>query len=161
TFERTLISGNSRFDQYFYQNNKNALSSDEINGYNLFISNKTNCSQCHSGFNFSNYSFENNGLYENYADSGRMRLTNQESDRGLFKVPSLRNIEFTAPYMHDGSFQTLEQIIENYNNGGKSFKNKSKLIVPLNLSNQEKHDLISFLKSLSDYQFINNKKFKQ
>ncbi len=160
-FERSLISGNSRYDQYFFQNKKSVLSSNELNGLNLFMSNKANCAQCHAGFNFTNYAFENNGLYENYADSGRMRLTKLESDRGLFKVPTLRNIEFTAPYMHDGSLNTLEQIVEHYNGGGKNFLNKSNLIKPLNLSSQEKQDLVSFLKTLSDHSFINNKKFKQ
>lgn len=160
-FERSLISGNSSYDKYFFQNKKNALTANEIRGLNLFMGNKTNCSECHSGFNFTNYSFENNGLYENYADSGRMRLTKIESDRGLFKVPTLRNIEYTAPYMHDGSIQTLAQVVEHYNNGGKSFNNKSGFIKPLFLSNQEKQDLVSFLKTLTDYQFLNNNKFKQ
>jgi len=160
-FERSLISGNSSYDKYFFQNKKNVLTANEISGLNLFMGNKTNCSKCHSGFNFTNYAFENNGLYENYADSGRMRLTKIESDRSLFKVPTLRNIEYTAPYMHDGSFQTLEQVVEHYNSGGKSFYNKSGFIKPLFLSSQEKQDLVSFLKTLTDYQFLNNNKFKQ
>ena len=125
------------------------------------MSNKTNCSKCHSGFNFTNNTFQNNGLYETQADSGRMRLTKLESDRGLFKVPTLRNIEVTAPYMHDGSIQTLEQIIEHYNNGGQNVLNKSDLIKPMHLSIQEKQDLVSFLKSLTDHQFLNNINFKQ
>lgn len=160
-FERSFISGNSRFDKFYNQNMKNALTKTEIRGFNLFMSNKTNCSKCHSDFNFTNYSFQNNGLYDNYVDSGRMRLTKLESDRALFKVPSLRNVEVTAPYMHDGSFQTLEQIIEHYNSGGKNFINKSDLIKPLKLSQQEKQDLVNFLKSLTDYPFLTNKNFKQ
>lgn len=71
-------------------------------------------------FNFTNYAFENNGLYEVYADEGRYRLTGQEKDRALFKIPSLRNIELTAPYMHDGSFQTLEEVIDHYQTGKKT-----------------------------------------
>lgn len=159
-FERSFISGNSRFDEYFFQNKNASLTENEIKGLNLFRSNKTNCSQCHKDFNFTNYAFENNGLYEIYADSGRMRLTNLESDRGLFKVPTLRNIEFTAPYMHDGSIQTIEEVIEHYNSGGKNSVNKSEFLKPLHLSSEEKQDLVSFLKALTDYKFLNNKNFK-
>lgn len=155
-FERSFISGNSAYDQYAYQG-KPALSDAALRGMQLFNSSKTNCSQCHSGFNFSNYAFENNGLYVNYADSGRMRLTHLESDRALFKVPTLRNIAVTGPYMHDGSFKTLEAVIEHYNSGGKAHPNKNALIKPLGLSDQEKQDLVIFLHALTDYQFINNK----
>jgi len=160
-FERSFISGNSPFDKYFYQSQKSALSESEIKGMNLFMSNKTNCSKCHTGFNFTNNLFENNGLYENYKDIGRMRLTKLELDRGLFKVPTLRNVALTAPYMHDGSVYTLEQVIENYDKGGKAFINKSAILKPLYLTNYEKQDLINFLKSLTDEQFINNNIFKK
>ncbi|KAA5537506.1 c-type cytochrome [Taibaiella lutea] len=159
-FERSLISGNSRFDQYYYQNKKNALTANELNGMNLFFSEKTNCSGCHRDFNFTNYSFENNGLYLQYADSGRMRFTHVESDRDKFKVPTLRNIALTAPYMHDGSLKNLEAVIEHYNSGGVNHPNKSVLLKPLHLSAQEKQDLIAFLKTLSDDNFIRDKRFK-
>lgn len=159
-YERSFISGNSNFDKYFYQGNKNALSQSEIRGMNLFMGDKTNCSKCHNGFNFSNYAFENNGLYEDYADIGRMRLTHLEGDRARFKVPTLRNIAFTAPYMHDGSLKTLDEVVEHYNSGGKKHENKSLLIKELYLTNTEKEDLVAFLKSLSDYSFINNKNFQ-
>jgi cytochrome c peroxidase len=153
-FERSLISGNANFD-------KNKFSTSALNGKNLFMSNKTNCSQCHSGFNFSNYTFENNGLYINYADSGRMRLTQLETDRARFKVPTLRNIELTAPYMHDGSFKTLNEVVAHYNTGGQYHKNKSTFIKPLGLSQQEQNDIVAFLKTLTDYSFINNKNFQK
>lgn len=159
-FERSLISGNSRFDQYYYQGKSNALSAEELQGMQLFFSERTNCSGCHSDFNFTNYRFENNGLYQQYSDSGRMRFTHLESDRARFKVPTLRNIAFTAPYMHDGSISSLEAVIEHYNSGGATHPNKSALIRPLQLSPQEKASLVAFLKSLSDYTFIRNKKFK-
>ena len=158
-FERSLISGNSPFDQFFYQNKKDILSEAERNGLELFFSEKTNCSSCHSASNFTNYAFENNGLYETYNDPGRFRLTQLESDRALFKVPSLRNIELTAPYMHDGSFNTLEEVIEHYQSGGKNHPNKSDLIQALSLSETEKSDLIQFLKSLTDETFISNPSF--
>jgi len=159
-FERSLISGYSRYDQYLNYN-KNTLSKSELRGMNLFFSDKTNCASCHSDFNFTNYAFENNGLYEEYADEGRFRLTQNEEDRALFKVPTLRNIELTAPYMHDGSLATLEEIIEHYNSGGKNHSHKSDLIQPLQLSKQEKKNLIAFLKSLTDESFVNNPLYKK
>ncbi len=161
TFERSLISGNSSFDDYLYKGNTTALTESEINGYTLFNSSKTNCSSCHSGYNFTNYAFENNGLYENYADSGRMRLTQLPEDRAKFKVPTLRNIALTAPYMHNGSIHTLTEIIEHYTSGGKNHINKNSLLKPLTITSQEKQDLVNFLHSLTDNTFIQNKNFKQ
>jgi cytochrome c peroxidase len=159
-FERSFISGNSRFDQYYNQGDNYALTKNEINGMKLFFSDKTNCSKCHSDFNFTNYTFQNNGLYEIYKDKGRKRLTLSDSDEALFKVPTLRNITVTAPYMHDGSLKTLFAVVEHYNSGGKNHKNKSALIKPLELSNQEKNDLIAFLHSLTDDEFNNVKQFR-
>ena len=158
-FERSLISGYSRYDQ-FENYNKNTLSNAEQRGMDLFFSEKTNCSNCHSGFNFTNYAFENNGLYEEYPDEGRFRLTQEPTDKALFKVPTLRNIELTVPYMHDGSFATLEEVVEHYDSGGKNHPHKSPLIQPLNLSNKEKRELVAFLKTLTDDSFINNPLFQ-
>lgn len=154
TFERTLISGNSPFDQYFYQNDLHALNEQEIRGMNLFFSTKTNCSSCHSGFNFTNQEFVNTGLYEQYVDTGRKRVTLEEADNGKFKVPTLRNIAVTAPYMHDGSLATLTDVLNHYENGGKAHPNKSPLIQPIVLSDSEKQDLMAFLESLTDSVFI-------
>ena len=81
---------------------------------------------------------------------GRARITLNQDDVGLFKVASLRNIEKTAPYIHDGSFSTLEEVVEHYNNGGKSHRNKSSILRQLNLSTQDKQDLVAFLKALTD-----------
>jgi cytochrome c peroxidase len=108
---------------------------------------------------FTNYSFENNGLSSLYADSGRIRLTMKETDRDKFKVPTLRNIAVTGPYMHDGSFSTLIEIIEHYNSGGKNHLNKSDFMISLNLTNSEKEELVAFLESLTDYSFINDPKW--
>jgi cytochrome c peroxidase len=149
-FERTLFTGNSRYDDYQYKNITTALNTSEKRGLDLFFSEKAECFHCHGGFNFTDFSFRNNGLYEVYADSGRARITALQSDVGKFKVPSLRNVALTAPYMHDGSLATLEQVIDHYNSGGKPHINKSFLIQPLNLSDQEKTDLINFLKTLTD-----------
>jgi cytochrome c peroxidase len=158
SFERTLISGNSDYDKQFYQG-QNVMSERALRGKALFFSERLNCTKCHSGFNFSNNLFENNGLYEVYQDPGRRRVTVRVQDDGKFKVPSLRNVELTAPYMHDGSLKTLEDVIEHYNSGGSNHPQKSKFITPLNLSSQEKEDLASFLKSLSDKEFITNQNF--
>jgi cytochrome c peroxidase len=158
-FERSFISGNSIYDQHFIENKKTSILENAIRGKALFFSNKTNCSNCHNGFNFTNYQFENNGLYKVYNNIGRMRLTFLETDRARFKTPTLRNIAKTAPYMHDGSFATLEDVVRHYNSGGELHPNKSKLIRPLSLGNDEISDLVSFLRTLTDQEFINNKKF--
>lgn len=152
-YERTLIKADSKYDKY-YKGNKDALSKSEKRGLALFKSKRTNCSECHSGILFSDFSIKNNGLYElNYADSGRMRVSLNEADRDLFKVPSLRNVAITQPYMHDGSLATLEAVIEHYNKGGEKHKQKSDLIKPLSLSIREKEDLVNFLKSLTDNEY--------
>ncbi len=155
-YERTLVSGNSAFDQYYYQGKKNALSKDEKTGYELFKSERLNCVKCHSGFNFTNYSITNNGLYDVYSDPGKGRLTTLASDSGTFKVPSLRNVAMTAPYMHDGSLSTIDQVIEHYASGGKNHPNKSELIKEFTLSPTEKKQLKAFLESLTDYSVVAN-----
>lgn len=160
-FERSLLSGYSSYDQYVNYGKTDALSEAAINGMNLFFGERTHCSSCHSGFNFTNYAFENNGLYENYTDEGRFRLTSKEADRALFKVASLRNIELTAPYMHDGSMNTLEEVIAHYQSGGKNHPHKSDLLKPLNLTETEQQELIAFLKSLTDEEFVNNPLFNK
>lgn len=159
-FERTLISGNSPYDQFVFQNQENALSEAQKRGKTLFESEQLNCNKCHSDFNFTNGDFTNNGLYEVYPDSGRIRFTFLEEDRAVFKVPSLRNIELTGPYMHDGSMDTLEEIIEHYANGGSNHPNKNDLIKGFEISEEEKNDLEEFLRSLTDWEFINNPNFR-
>ena len=158
-FQLTLISGNSRYDKYI-NGEKNALSLSELNGKDLFFSTKTNCSHCHSGFNFTSGNFESNGMFEQYADTGRQRITTLTEDRGKFSVPSLRNISASGPYMHDGSIANLSIVIERYNQGGTDFFNKNPIIQPLNLTNQEKQELVAFLRSLEDSEFLHNADFK-
>jgi cytochrome c peroxidase len=157
-FERTIVSSNSKYDA-FLKNNA-ILTSEELNGKNLFFGNKTNCSSCHSGILLTDFSLQNNGLYENYIDKGRYRLTLDTIDIGIFKVPTLRNVQFSSPYMHDGSMSTLKDVVEHYNEGGKNHINKSNLIKPLNLSEDEILDIVSFLETLSDFDFISNKNLK-
>lgn len=155
-FERSLLSGYSPFDQYMNYGIPDALSPAAINGMQIFFSERTNCTACHSGFNFTNYGFENNGLYENYSDQGRFRHTGNETDRALFKVPGLRNVALTAPYMHDGSLPTLSSVVDHYISGGKNHPNKNHILKPIHLSSSERGDLIAFLESLTDETFISN-----
>jgi cytochrome c peroxidase len=157
-FERSLLSGNSRYDKYL--NGEISLTASEIKGMQLFNSERLACSKCHSGFDFSDYGFKNNGLYTAYEDLGRYRLTGDSMDLAMFKTPGLRNVELTAPYMHDGSFNSLEDIILHYSSGGKEHKNKSPLINGFEITEQEMKDLISFLNTLTDYEFIENPIFK-
>ena len=159
-FERTLITGDSPWD-HFIQGDSSALSSSEKRGWDLFQSERLACTQCHSGIDFSDYSFQNNGLYSQYEDKGRYRASFDTADIGKFKVFSLRNVELTGPYMHDGSLTSLEEVIEHYNSGGKQPANQSKLIKPLGLTETEKTDLIAFLKALTDDTFLQNPAFKE
>ena len=153
-FVRTLISGSSRYDEYI-QGNKSALTEDEIKGMKLFYSGRTNCSVCHSGLMFTDGQFHSTGIAVHYFDRGRFYITNKNSDRGKFRTPTLRNIELTPPYMHDGEIKTLEEVIEHYNRGGQPFINKNRLIKSLNLNENEKKQIIDFLKSLTDYKLVN------
>jgi len=165
SFERTLISGNSKFDRFFYQKDSTAFDASEKRGYFLFFGNdKVHCVSCHSGVNFSNNSFQNNGLYAEYKDEGRARITGHKNDIGKFKVPTLRNIAYTAPYMHDGSLQTLEEVINHYGSAGTGHFNASLHVhtgSELELTAQDKKDLVNFLKALSDEDFIHNPAYRQ
>jgi len=152
SYERTLISGNSRYDQFTFQKDSTALSNNELRGMHLF--NKHNCVSCHSGFNFTNGEVVNNGLYKDYTDIGKMRVTLDPKDKGAFKVPTLRNVAITAPYMHDGSIKSLEAVIDHYIRGGYDNPNKDKRIKGIKLSENNKQDLVAFLKCLTDSSFI-------
>lgn len=155
-FQRTFISGDSHYDRYKH-GNLNELDSVAIRGMNLFFDTKTMCFSCHSGVNFTDYSFYNIGLYEEYTDLGRYRVTGDDVDIGRFKTPTLRNIALTAPYMHDGSISSLEEVITLYNEGGKHHRNKDARVKPLYLTAKEEKELLAFLKSLTDWNFVQNK----
>jgi cytochrome c peroxidase len=157
-FERTLISSHSKYDAFLQ--GKKKLNAAETRGKNLFFD-RLYCSQCHGGFNFTDFSVRNNGLFPIYADSGRMRVTQLETDRDMVKVPTLRNIALTAPYMHDGRFKTLRDVLHHYESGGGKHPNKSNIIQPFTLTEAEENDLISFLKTLTDKQFITDKRFSK
>ncbi|MFM1876271.1 MAG: hypothetical protein RL266_2008 [Bacteroidota bacterium] len=153
-FERTFISAHSRFDAFEYQGDVNALSEAEKRGRNLFFSSATGCTDCHVPPLFTNFEYENIGLYENYVDSGRARISEVSADNGKFKVPTLRNVALTAPYMHDGSIETLAEVVAHFNSGGVGHVNQSELVRPLGLTEQERSDLVAFLGSLTDQAFI-------
>ena len=120
------------------------------------------CQHCHGGANFENDKYMNNGIdaEADIVDIGRQKVTENPADRAKFKVPSLRNIAVTAPYMHDGSVATLEDVIDQYMLGGSGHVNQSELIKSFNLTELEKSDLINFLSALTDEEFISNSDFK-
>lgn len=149
-FERTLIGGTSKYDTFIATKDSSVFSDSEKRGLSIFFGENGECFHCHGGFNFTDNSFRNNGLYLQYPDSGRARITQLGSDVGKFKIPSLRNVEKTAPYMHDGSLSTLEEVMAHYMSGGKRHPNKSVIIQPLHLTVGEQKDLIEFLKTLTD-----------
>ncbi len=157
-FERTLVSSHSPYDEYL-RGEKSALSASQKRGRDLFFD-KLYCGKCHQGTDLTNDALTNNGLYEVYADSGRMRLTEVESDRAVFKVPTLRNVMLTAPYMHDGSIRTIEDVLAHYKSGGSHHKNKGEEIVPFELTNQEERDLVNFFHALTDTYFVQNEAFR-
>lgn len=160
-YERTMISSGSRFDKYYYEGDSSSLTEQEIRGWELFQSDRANCSSCHSGFTFSSYDFANIGLYDEYEDLGLSRRTVLPDDIGKFKIPTLRNIAYTAPYMHDGSIRTLTKVVEHFNEGGVGHPNQSELVKPLGLNKEEIADLIAFLRSLSDDQFFKSALYQE
>jgi cytochrome c peroxidase len=150
SYERTLVSGWSRYDR-FLNGDASALTAQEQQGMQLFQSAALNCSGCHSGFDLSDHSFQNIGTTMDYsADLGRERITLLPSDRGRFKVPSLRNIALTAPYMHDGGMATLDEVVDHFASGGLPHANRSPLMQPFTLTSSERDALIAFLFSLTD-----------
>ena len=170
SYERTLISGRSAFDRYVYDDNRAAFSEAARRGMRLFYSDRSGCAHCHFGLNFSGpivhrgkpdqrALFANNGSAVK-GDEGLSVETKRQQDRGRFRVPTLRNIAQTAPYMHDGRFATLEQVIEHYAGGGMhadSIGAVDSQIRPLDLSAEEKRDLLEFLRNLSDTEFVARK----
>jgi cytochrome c peroxidase len=149
TFERTVLSGNAPFDRY-NAGDKKALDASQLRGKEIFF-NKTACDSCHLGFNFTDGSYVNIGIGmdRDEPDLGRYVVSGRDEDRGAFKTPTLREIEHTGPYMHDGSLKTLEEVVEHYNKGGIKNPHLDERMKPLNLTNQEKKDLVAFLKALS------------
>ena len=149
TYERTVLSGNSAYDRY-KAGNKSALSAAQQRGMDIYF-NKAKCDQCHEGVNFTLNSYNNLGVGTDKPkpDAGRYEVTKNDADWGAFKTPTLRDIARTAPYMHDGSLATLENVVDFYNKGGIKNKNLDEKLKPLDLSKAEQTDLVAFLKSLN------------
>lgn len=154
-FQRSIISGDSGYDK-MKQGNRNAMNELALEGMELFFSSRTHCSTCHAGKLFTDFGFYNIGLDREYRDPGRIRVTFQDQDHGKFKTPTLRNVELTGPYMHDGRFQTLEEVIAFYNRGGDGNIHQDERIHPLQLTAHEQLALQEFLKSLTDWNFVQN-----
>lgn len=155
-YERSLISMNSRFDQY-QKGNKHAMNATEKAGWKLF-SETLYCTKCHPAPYFTTYVAENNGLYASYEgknDQGRFRIHHDSLDIGKFKVPSLRNLPLTFPYMHDGSLATLDEVLDHYVKGGNGHPLQNKTIVPFTLSPQERKQLKAFFNTLIDVSYLN------
>jgi cytochrome c peroxidase len=149
TFERTIQSGNAPYDRY-KAGNQNAMTASQIRGMNVFF-NKAKCDQCHEGINFTSNSYANLGIGMDKPkpDLGRYEVTKDPKDWGAFKTPTLREIEHTAPYMHDGSLKTLEEVVDFYDKGGRPNKNLDDKIKKLNLTVGDKKDLVEFMKALN------------
>ncbi|WP_219701698.1 MbnH family di-heme enzyme [Marinomonas lutimaris] len=176
SFERTLISYQSPYDDYKYNHSDSAISEDAKLGEALFFSAKLGCSSCHAGVHFSDATqapaFHNTGLYNldgkgayPEGNQGLYEHTGKKADKGRFRTPTLRNIAQTAPYMHDGSIATLEAVIEHYAAGGRAAQ-QGKVspllddkVRPFALTIDEKRQLIAFLNSLTDTNFIENLHF--
>lgn len=163
SFERTIVSANSRYDRYVL-GNTSALTELEREGMNLFFSNKTMCGACHGGQDFTNDQFQNVGLFSHYFDRGRYNVTKDPKDEGLFKTPTLRNVALTAPYMASGDAEkgpmnTLEQVVDHYNDGGLPFPNRDKRVRKLNLTDREKAALVAFMKALTDSTVLSNQRW--
>lgn len=162
-FMRTLVSANSKYDKV--KKGSETFTHEESSGKILF---ESKCASCHSGALFTDQTYRNTGMYYNaqFGDRGRYRVTLDMKDHMKFRVPSLRNVEFTAPYMHDGRFTSLEAVlnfysdnVENQPNLDSQLKQNGHLGIPLNT--QEKKYIISFLKTLSDHQFISDPQFAE
>jgi cytochrome c peroxidase len=189
SFERTLISGDAPYDRLVYRGDTGALSQSALRGMRLFFSDRLNCSRCHGGFTFSGPiafeglqpigpTFHNTGLY-NLGASGRypddntgvFEFTGKGEDMGRFRAPTLRNVELTSPYMHDGSIATLSDVLAHYAAGGRTLvegpaagvgrenPHKSDLVHGFDLDESQKSDLIEFLKSLTDRIFVSDPRF--
>lgn len=188
TFERTLVSFDSPFDRYVRQGISTALSPSAVRGMALFFSDRLACAQCHRGFTFAGNArwfgrpptpleFHNTGLYNlrrgayPETDQGRFEKTARRRDMGRFRAPTLRNIALTAPYMHDGSVATLEEVVAHYSAGGRTLhegphrgvgrrnRHKSRLVKRFDLNAGQVVDLLTFLRSLTDERFVTDPAF--
>jgi cytochrome c peroxidase len=187
-FVRSIVSFNSPYDRYL-AGDANAMQDAAVRGMDLFFSERLECFHCHGGFNFTDSTthaserldrvgFHNNGLYNVDANgaypadnTGLFDMTGQRRDMGRFKAPTLRNVAVTAPYMHDGSLATLEDVIAHYERGGRLITDgkfagdgrrspyKSEFVRGFELSDAEREDLLAFLQALTDESLLQNPRF--
>ena len=155
-FELLLVTANSKYDKVMRK--EAVFTEQEQNGYQLF---NNNCASCHTEPLFTNGKYENNGipLDTTLNDIGRQRITEKSDDYLKFKVPTLRNIQFTNPYMHDGRFKKLTEVVKHYNSLGNNKNLPKQLQKPMNLTDNERVDLVAFLLTLTDNQFLFDKRF--
>ena len=134
----------------FNEGDKQAMTASQVRGMDVFF-NKAACDSCHIGFNFTDGSYVNIGIGMDQPkpDLGRYLVSKKEGDKGAFKTPTLREVERHAPYMHDGSLKTLADVVEHYNKGGIKNSHLNQRMKPLNLTDQDKRDLVDFLKALA------------
>ncbi len=161
-FERTLISSDSKWDRYL--RGEVQLTQAEAKGFEIFFTEKGDCFHCHSTILFTDNLFRNNGLDAVHTDKGLFDVTGNVSDIGKFKTPTLRNVELTAPYMHDGRFATLEEVIDFYSEGLQFSSTIDPLMKNVHqggiqLTDDEKQSLLAYLKTLTDTTFIQNRDF--
>lgn len=146
SYERSIVSSDSNFDRWV-KGESNAMSKTAQKGFEVFLG-KGRCVLCHGGFNFTDNGFHNLGL-KGSTDPGRYGIRKVKILKGAFKTPTLRDVELTAPYMHNGMYKTLEEVIEHYNRGGDNKDNLDPNMQPLHLSDTEKSELVAFLKALT------------
>lgn len=159
-FTNMMVSSNSQYDK-FIRDEGAALSELEMQGLDLFMD---KCSSCHSGPLFTDFSYRNNGLDSTFNDTGRHRITGLNSDIGKFRVPSLRNVALTSPYMHNARFGTLEEVLDHYDNGMVYFSSIDPMLVNedglgIEMTGAEKKAIIAFLHTLSDFEFVRDSLF--
>ncbi len=177
-FERTLISGRSPFDRYVFDDDREAMSAQAKRGMALFYSARVGCVQCHSGLTFSGpilYEghttdtalFANTGLYDvdghgayPPSDRGLFEITHHAADMGKFRVPTLRNVALTGPYMHDGTLASLDAVLDHYTRGGHKSPRQDSRVRAFELSAEERAELLAFLDSLTDREFVSNPEFR-
>ncbi len=163
-FLRTVISSDSRYDKIITSGSGVFPTEEELNGYDIFFTERGDCFHCHGGILFSDNLFHNNGLDAEPSANGLSEITGDPLDLGKYKTPTLRNIALTAPYMHDGRFQTLEEVVDFYSDGVQPSATIDPLMKQahnggINLTEEEKDDLVAFLKTLTDTTFTNNPAF--
>ena len=170
-FERTIISADSHFDRYFYKNTEFPTEEEQFGADSLFFVENVpvgalhpGCGHCHNRPSFGDNKFKNNGLddvasLDDFTDKGRGEVTGNRFDNGKFRAPTLRNIALTAPYMHDGRFATLEEVLEHYAAGGHGVENEDPNITGFSMSEREKAALLAFLRGLTDETLLTDERY--